>query len=40
MKTLKAILVAIAVMSVAGCIVVPERGYYGGGYHSHWHDRY
>ncbi|MEO7727806.1 MAG: hypothetical protein ABIS45_11180 [Burkholderiales bacterium] len=41
MKTIKAILVAIAVMSVAGCIVVPERGpgYYGGHHHGYWRDR-
>ena len=35
-------IVAVAVMasSLSGCIVVPARGYYGGGYyHDHDHDR-
>ena len=42
MKLFKSILVVLALASLAGCIVVPERGtgYYGGHYYSHSYDGY
>lgn len=33
------ILAALTIGAVSGCVVVPERGYYHGGYNGHYWER-